>query len=398
MSVSFSRTVRALHSMDSRSMMAGIVITSVVLGLWCWWFVAAEVPVYEVTEDAWIEAVDAAHRTAAPVSGRVVEANLEIGRWVEKGDPLVVLSGLRAARQLSKEIERREGAGKRLIVLDSIRKVTEEGADAARLGDRKELERARADHQAAVADGRLASAEVERARQLHGEGLVSDADLERAAARVAQTKAIVLSWEAEIVHLESEIRRNKSERSRALAEIDSRVAALEAEEGIAGHGSAELASELEERTIKAPISGWLGRVSPCRPGSVLMAGDLVAVVIPDGDLKVSARFQARPGLGRIGSGQPARMRLDALPWMRFGQIEAQVVRVGQETVEGLLRVECRLLSDHHHGADLQHGMQGTLVVEVDRMSPLELVLTLAGKPRRRPGGERAAALGSGERR
>jgi len=378
--------------------MAGIVIASVVFGLWCWWFVAAEVPVYEVTDDAWIEAVDAAHRTAAPVSGRVVEANLEIGRWVEKGDPLVVLSGLRAARQLSKEIERREGAGKRLVVLDSIRKVTEEGADAARLGDRKELERARADHQAAVADGRLASAEVERARQLHGEGLVSDADLERADARMAQTKAIVLSWEAEIVHLESEVRRNNSERSRALAEIDSRVAALEAEEGIAEHGSAELASELEERTIKAPISGWLGRVSPCRPGSVLMAGDLVAVVIPDGDLKVSARFRAGPGLGRIGSGQPARMRLDALPWMRFGQIEAQVVRVGQETVDGLLSVECRLRSDHHHGADLQHGMQGTLVVEVDRMSPLELVLTLAGKPRGRPGGERTSVLGSGERR
>ncbi len=378
--------------------MAGIVIASMVFGLWCWWFVAAEVPVYEVTDDAWIEAVDAAHRTAAPVSGRVVEANLEIGRWVEKGDPLVVLSGLRAARQLSKEIERREGAGKRLVVLDSIRKVTEEGANAARLGDRKELERARADHQAAVADGRLASAEVERARQLHGEGLVSDADLERAGARVAQTKAIVLSWEAEIVHLESEIRRNNSERSRALAEIDSRVAALEVEEGIAGHGSAELASELEERTIKAPISGWLGRVSPCRPGSVLMAGDLVAVVIPDGDLKVSARFRAGPGLGRIGSGQPARLRLHALPWMRFGQIEAEVVRIGQETVDGLLSVECRLLSDSQHSADLQHGMQGTLVVEVDRMSPLELVLTLAGKSRSRPGGDKTAALGSGGRR
>ena len=129
-----------------------------------------------------------------------------------------------------------------------------------------------------------------------------------------------------------------------------------------------------------------------------MAGDLVAVVIPDGDLKVSARFRAGPGLGRIGSGQHARMRLDALPWMRFGQIEAQVVRVGQETVEGLLRVECRLLSDHHHGADLQHGMQGTLVVEVDRMSPLELVLTLAGKSRSRPGGDKTAALGSGGRR
>jgi len=129
-----------------------------------------------------------------------------------------------------------------------------------------------------------------------------------------------------------------------------------------------------------------------------MAGDLVAVVIPDGDLKVAARFRAGPGLGRIGSGQPARMRLEALPWMRFGQIETQVVRVGQETVDGLLSVECRLLSDHHHGADVQHGMQGTLVVEVDRMSPLELVLTLAGKPRGRPGGERTAALASGERR
>ena len=128
-----------------------------------------------------------------------------------------------------------------------------------------------------------------------------------------------------------------------------------------------------------------------------MAGDLVAVVIPDGDLMVSARFRAGPGLGRIGSRQHARMRLDALPWMRFGQIEAEVVRVGQETVDGLLSVECRLLSDHHHGVDLQHGMQGTLAVEVDRMSPLELVLTVAGKNRGRPIGERAPATSGGGR-
>ncbi len=388
MSVSFSRTVRSLHLTDFRSPMTGIGIVLGVFALWCWWFFAAEVPVFEVTEDAWIEAVDSAHRTAAPVSGRVVEANLEIGRWVEKGEPLVVLSGLQTARQLSKEIERREGAGKRLVVLDSIRKVTEEGADAARLGDRKELERARADHQAAVADGRLAFAEVERARRLHAEGLVSDADLERAGARVAQTKAIVLSWEAEIVHLESEIRRNNSERSRALAEIDNRVAALEAEEGIAGLGSDEMASKLEERTISAPISGWLGRVSPLRPGSVLMAGDLVAVVIPDGDLKVSAHFPAGPCLGRIRVGQHARLRLHSMPWMRFGQIGAEVVRVGRETLDGRLRVECRLLYDDHQGLVFQHGMQGILMVEVDRMSPFEMVLTLAGRPWR----EESAAL------
>lgn len=398
MSVSFSRTVRALHSMNSRSLMAGIVITSVVLGLWCWWFVAAEVSVYEVTGDAWIEASDAAHRTSAPLTGRVVEANLEIGRWVENGEPLVVLAGLRAAEQLSKEVERREGAEKGLMALDTIRKETEEGADAARLGDQKKLERAKADLQVAVADARLASAEVERARQLFGEGLVSEADLERAGARVDQTKAAVLSLEAGVLQIGSEIRQDSSGRSRALAEIDSRIAALEAEEGIAEHGAAEMATELEERTIKAPISGWLGRVSTCKPGSVLMEGDLVAVVIPDGELKVSAHFPAGSGLGRIGSGQHARMRLHAFPWTRFGQIEAEVLRVGQETVNGFLSVECRLLSDLHHGAKLQHGMQGDLVVEVDRMSPFELVLTLVGRPWGRPDGERVGALGSGERR
>lgn len=398
MSVSFSRTVRALHSMDSRSLTAAIVITSVVFGLWCWWFVAAEVSVYEVTGDAWIEAVEAAHRTSAPLTGRVITANLEIGRWVENGDPLVVLADLRAAEQLSKEVERREGAEKGLVVLDAIRKVTEEGADAARFGDQKRMERAEADLQVAVADARLASAEVERARQLYGEGLVSEADLDRADARVHQTKSAVLSLEAGVLQIESEIHQDRSDRSRALAEIDSRIAALEVEEGIAEHGAAELASELEERTIKAPISGWLGQVSTCKPGSVLIEGDLVAVVIPDGDLKVSALFPAGSGLGRIRSGQNARMRLHALPWTRFGQIEAEVLRVGQETVNGFLSVECRLLSDLDHGPELQHGMQGDLVVEVDRMSPFELVLSLAGKSWGRSEGERTGALKIGERR
>jgi len=381
MTVSFSRTVRSLHSESPRSAMVGIVAASVVFGLWGWWFVAADIPVYEVTSDAWVEAVDAAHRAEASVAGRVVDVNLEIGRWVEKGDPLVVLSDLQTSRQLSKEIERREGAGRRLRVLDSIRTITEEGAVAAQLEDRKELDRARADHRVALADRRLAVAQEERVRRLHQEGLVSDADLERVAARLAQTKAAVESWEAEIVHLDSKIRRNRSERSKALAEIDSRVVALEVEKGIASHGSAELASEVEERTIKAPISGWLGRVAELRPGSVVAAGDLVAVVIPDGDLKVSARFRAGPSLGRIRAGQNARLRLRAFPWMRFGQVDAEVLRVGRESLDGFIRVDCRLEPGHYNGVVLQHGMQGTLVVEVERMSPLELVLTVAGKDR-----------------
>jgi len=392
MAVSFSRTVRSLHSTDYRSPMIWIVIALTVFVLWCWWFFGTEVPVFEVTADAKLEVVDAAHRTAAPVSGRVVAVNLEIGRWVEKGDPLVVLSDLPIARQLSMAIERREGAGKRLAFLDSIRRVAEEGGDAALTADRKELEGARADYQAAVADGSLAGAEEERARRLHGEGLVSDSDLESAVARVAQANAIVASWEAEVLHLESKIRWNISERSRALAEIESRAAAVETEEGIAGLGSAELISELEERTISAPISGWLGRVSPVRPGSVLMAGDLVAVVIPTGDLKVSARFSAGSGLGKIEVGQRASLRLQAIPWMRFGQIEVEVLRVGRETLDGLLKVECRFLSNDHQGLVLQHGMQGVLMVEVDRMSPFELVLTLAGRPRGRPRREGPAVL------
>ena len=398
MSVSFSRTVRSLHSNGYRSLTIWIVSVSVVFGLWCWWFIFAEVPVYEITGDARIEVVDAAHNTAAPVSGRVVEVNLEIGRWVEEGDPLVVRSDLPASLQRYMGIERREGAEKRLVALESIRKETEEGAEAAMVSDRKELDRARADLQAAEADGRLAVGEERRARGLYKKGLVSEADLERVAARVARTKAVIVSWEAEVFHLQSEIRRNTSEWSRALAEIDSRVAAVEAIEGIAGLGSEEMALRLEERTICAPISGWLGRVSPCRPGSVLMAGDLVAVVIPDGDLKVSARFPAGPGLGRIRVGQIAGLRLEALPWMRFGQIETEVVRVGRDTLEGLVTVECRLLFDDRDGLSLQHGMLGTLMVEVDRLSPLQLVLTLAGKQQWGHGRRRPAALDGREGR
>lgn len=398
MSVSFSRTVRALHSMNSRSLRAGIIITAGVLALWCWWFVAAEVSVYESAGEAWIEVSDAAHRTSAPLTGRVVEANLEIGRWVEHGEPLVILAGLGTAEQFSREVERREGAEKGLTVLEAIRKETEEGADAARLGDGKRIERARADLQVAVADARLASAEVERARRLYGEGLVSEADLEKARARLDQTKAVVLSLEAGVLQVESEIRQAKSDRSRALAEIDSRIAVLEAEEGIADHGAAELAAELEERIIKAPISGWLGQVSTCKPGSVLMEGDLVAVVIPDGDLKITARFPAGSGLGRIKSGQAARMRLHAFSWVRFGQVEAEVLRVGQEAVNGFLSVECRLLSDLRHGVTLKHGMRGGLVVEVDRMSPFDLLLTVVGRPWGRPEGEDVGALRNGDRR
>lgn len=397
MAVSFSRTVRSLHSVNPRSLFAGTVVVAIFFGLWCWWFVASEVAVYEASEDAWIEAVDAAHWTAAPVSGRVVQVELEIGRWVEKGDPLVVLSSIQVEQQYSQEIERREGAEKGLVSLGAIRKMTNEGAKEAHTGDLNRIDRARADLRSAEAGAELASAEMDRALQLHAQGLVSNADLERARAAVAQSNAIVISRKAGLAHLESEIRFDDSERWRAVAEIDNRIAALEAEEGVAEFGSAEFASELEERTIRAPISGWLGRVSPCKPGSVVMVGDLIAVVIPDGGIKISARFQAAPGLGRIESGQPARMRLHALPWTRYDEVEADVVRVGQDASDGFLRVECRLRSGQEIRERLQHGMQGTLVVEVDRLSPLEMAFTVAGRPWGKAAGSDVPVPGRDER-
>ena len=100
-------------------------------------------------------------------------------------------------------------------------------------------------------------------------------------------------------------------------------------------------------------------------------------IIP-GMLKIMTDFLPPAALGRIQPGQPARLRLEGFPWTQYGAVAATVASVASEVRDGQVRVELAVHSDAASPIPLQHGLPGTIEVEVDHVSPAALILRTAG--------------------
>ena len=135
-------------------------------------------------------------------------------------------------------------------------------------------------------------------------------------------------------------------------------------------------NEAQHYLLRAPASGPLAEVAELRPGMMLRSGEKIATIVPSGELKVLADFPPT-AVGHIRPGQPAWLRLDGFPWGQYGRVTAAVVRVAKEPRVGKIRVELSI-PPHHTAIPLQHGLPGSVEIEVERASPAVLVLRAAG--------------------
>jgi membrane fusion protein (multidrug efflux system) len=73
------------------------------------------------------------------------------------------------------------------------------------------------------------------------------------------------------------------------------------------------------------------------------------------------------------------LRLDGFPWAQYGSLGATVSQVGSEVRGGRVRVE--LLLDAHSASRIprQHGLPGSVEVQVESLSPAALALRAAGR-------------------
>ena len=102
-------------------------------------------------------------------------------------------------------------------------------------------------------------------------------------------------------------------------------------------------------------------------------------MVPEGTLRIIANFHPPDALGRIRPGQYARMRLEGFPWTQFGSVSGTVTSVASEVREGQIRVEATVNRDLASRIPMQHGLPGTVEVQVERVSPASMVLRLAGR-------------------
>jgi len=375
----FSRTLRSLAADGFGRSLWALVMIVALLGAGCIWFLFAKVSVYETTDRARLEVERAAHPVAAPVAGKVTASHLVLGESVQVGDLLVELDSERERLQLEEE-QARLAANRRRR--DALREQL--AAEALAWPEEKRtaalaVEEARARLKEVEAAAKFAEGEAERSELLNKQGVSSAAELQRAQTSAQQQRAVASAQALTVTRLETEANSKEKTRAVRLSELQRDAALLDGDISTSEATLKRNEFALEQRRIRAPVSGELGEIAELKAGSFLGEGQKLGAIIPAGDLKLVAQFSPLTAAGRVRPGQPARLRLAAFPWAQYGSIGATVISVANEPLDGQLRVELRVRPQSVPLVPLQHGLLGSVEVQVERVSPARLALRAAGK-------------------
>jgi multidrug resistance efflux pump len=378
MASAFSRSVRSLEADNSQRSYLGIALAASLLTAWILWFFLAHVSVYAVTNKADLEVDRAAHPVESVVIGRVVATHMVLDQEVKAGDVLVELDSGTQQFQLTEEKTRLAGADPQIRSREEQIASEEQALVQDQQASKDALEEARAHYSEAEGAAQFAQAEAERVRKMYTAGVIAELDLNRSVADAQQRRAAADSLHYAVVRLEGEQHARTNERKAHIEQLMGELNKLRGDKATAGVTIQGLEEEVGRRWIRAPIDGRLGEVAPLRVGTVVHEGEKLAAVIPTGKLRVVANFDPPVALGRVRPGQHARLRLEGFPWAEYGSVGATVTNVASEIRDGTIRVEMALDSHSDSRIPLQHGLPGSVEVDIETLSPASLVLRQAG--------------------
>jgi membrane fusion protein (multidrug efflux system) len=378
MPTAFTRTMRGLEADSFSRAVSGMLAAILLLGAWGAWGMFARVARYETTDSARLEVDRATYVLQADSPGRVVVSNLVLGREVEAGDVLVELDANPARLELAEQIVRRTMLDPQLESLRAELSATLKARGREQEANLAAMAEARARIAEAEPRAVLAETEAARTKQLLDQGLTTERENARAHSESRQAHAAVETLRQVLARLEREQRTRETDRETHSRGLEAQIRRLEGDKTTAASSIARLQYEAERRKIRAPISGRLGEVATLRPGAVLEERDKIGSIVPHGKLRIVAEFPAAAAMGRIRPGQSARLRLKGFPWAQYGSISGRVSTVANEIRDGTVRVECDLVRDAPADFPAQHGLMGTVEVQVEEVSPAALVLRAAG--------------------
>ena len=379
MATAFTRTLRSLAADRFRNSAVALLAGFVLVSAWGYWACASRVTLYEITETARLEVVSAIYPLQSPIDGRVTASTLEVGREVHEGDVLVELDvepQLRRIEELRSQI-----AALRAERTSSDQQIAAEhrAIDQEALATVAATEEVRANRKEAQAPARYAQDDVERLAKLRDSGLIAERDYQKSKSEAERAHAGIDVYETTIRKIEQEQRTKSSDRAAKIQLYKSGVTKMDGQMKTLTSSIATLEYEVERRRVRAPVSGRLGEVAMLRIGTFIDVGDKLGAIVPSGTLAIIAQFPPQAAFGRIRTGQLARMRVAGFPWAQFGTVPAEVTRVAGEVRDGNVRVELVVPASAKTSIPLQHGLPGSIEVEVETISPFQLFLRNAGR-------------------
>ena len=378
MATSFTKMERLLSA--DRGHVSGWFLFSglILIALWLAWAFCARVTRYEVSDSARLE-VAATSPVEAGVSGKVSASHLTLGRRVEAGDILLELDDRDQQLALKEERTRRAELEPQLTALRTQMTSVNAGGSADERVLIYSSGGADAQVRQARAEADLASQEAVRAEKLRLQGLISQAEAEKAKAEAESKRASADSLQQAELRLSPELKVRDSDRSVKLSEISTDITKLEGDIAAANANLERLHYEIDKRKVRASVSGRLTECAVIHPGAHISEGQNIGVILPDGKVQMVADFEPAAAFGKLRPGQPAVIRLNGFPWAQFGVLRASVSHVAGEIRNGKVRVELAVNREAAPLIPLQHGLPGTVEVEIEHVTPAAMLLRSAGQ-------------------
>jgi hemolysin D len=149
-----------------------------------------------------------------------------------------------------------------------------------------------------------------------------EATLAAQVGQIGSTEAAIASAESEIIQSIEEFR---VDNLRKLAEREGQADQLV-------HKVAELAAKLGNYTLISPATGVVQGVTVTTVGQVLTLSQEVARVVPDSsELEIEA-YLVNKDIGFVEMGQEAAVKIETLPFSRYGTVPALVTHVARDAI------------------------------------------------------------------
>jgi membrane fusion protein (multidrug efflux system) len=344
---------------------------------WLAWFLFGGVQLREVTTSARLELAGTSVALQVPVSGRITRTSMALGARVAKGDVLLELDAKSLELELASTEAKQRALREKIPLLRAesalLERTIAHSEEAAHVAFDQANARAREQRERAA----LSRTEADKLVGLGDAGAVGEMELLRSLAEASSRASAAEASELEGSRAKLLQRRSRDdlelERGRVVRQLKELEGAL-----VELDVSVERTKyELSRRIIRAPASGRLGDLVPLREGGVVGEGTRVGSIVVDGAPVIVGRMVAATSIGRVAAGQRARIRFAGFPWTEFGMVRGTVSAIASDPSARGARVEV-LVETAGVRVPLQHGLEATVEVDVEEVTPAQLVLRTIG--------------------
>ena len=264
----------------------------------------------------------------------VIERRVQEGQAVRAGDVLFVLALERPRLLAEAQAEVRRSLSERQRVLQDAARQQQGLAEAQRAAlDRRlaalQAERAQVEREIALQQQRLLLAQQaeRRLEALRNEQFISDAQVLTKKEELLALQAQAEGLQRQRTALDREQARLEGERLSLPLLARSAQGGIERDLAALSREAAEQDSE-RRLIVRAPQDGMISALL-AEPGQAVSPASAMASLVPQGAVLQAQLYAPSSAVGFVRPGQAVRLRLEAFPYQKFGQLEGRVLQVSR---------------------------------------------------------------------